>query len=395
MTDQVAERMRAIEGSSLRGLNLGGQGIVSLASGDPAPLVPGMVVDALESATHAARFAYAHPQGVLELREGIVAEWIDAGVSAVKADQVVVTHGATGGIAATCLALLNPGDRALLVTPTYSLYADAIRLAGAEPESVACEAPFKLPLDDLARRLPGAKVLFLCNPSNPTGTFFGRDDLVLLAEMVERTGTLVVVDEAYSSIVFPPGEFVSAAAVEALHNRLVLLQTYSKRFCLTGLRLGYIWAPLGLVGPILRAHRTFAGPVNIVGQHAVASLLDQDRPWEAELLGQYAKRRGLVDDVLGELPGVAYESPTATFFAFFRPAPSRPGDLHVKRLLQAGVALRPGEEFGAGGEGYVRLAFCGDLDELQLGLERIATCLAVHATVADPNRDGEDKEVKR
>lgn len=394
MSDPVAGRIRAIDSSSRRGINLCGPGVVSLASGDPANLVPAEVVEAMVAATHDARFAYAHPQGTQALREAIAAEWAASGVDAVTPEHLVVTHGATGAIASTCMALLEPGDRVLLPTPTYSLYADAVRLAGAEPVALACGAPFSLPLDALAEQLPGTKALFLCNPSNPTGTYFGPQELLALAELVERAGTIVVVDEAYSSIVYPPADFVSAATIAPLRDHLVLLQTYSKRFCLTGLRLGYLWAPPSLVSPILRAHRTLAGPINVAGQHAVTRLLGQPRPWEAELLDRYVARRALVDRSVGSLEGAAYQSPAATFFAFFRPTPLQPGDAHVEGLLRNGVALRPGEEFGPGGEGYVRLSFCGDLGELELGLERIVGSFGGEMAGSAPNRH-DSKETHR
>jgi len=371
--DLVAERIRSIDSSSLRHAHVAARGVISLASGDPAPLAPEPVIGALAAAIAREHLSYAHPQGIPALREAIANEMSAAGVEDASAEDIVVTHGATGGIAATCLGLLDPGDRAVLVTPTYSLYADAIRLAGAEPVFVPARAPFRLPLDRLADALVRAKLLFVCNPSNPTGAIVPRDDLVALANLLERTGTLLVVDEAYASIVFTSGGFVSAANVGELRDRLVLLQTYSKRFCMTGLRVGYLWTNLPYVQALLRAHRTFAGPINAVGQQAVLRLLSEPRPWEADLLDDYRHRREVVNVALRSLPFAAYESPSATFFAFFRPDSRNSGETHVERLRRAGVLLRPGEEFGPGGEGYVRLAFCGDLDELKQALQRVTS----------------------
>jgi aspartate/methionine/tyrosine aminotransferase len=385
----VAARVRELERHSLRRPNVFAPGVISLASGDPAGLAPDRVVDRLRAAVERGSLGYTHPYGLPRLRERIAA-WLagpprasatspSGAAPAVPApappawERILVTQGASSGLAAIALALLDPGDRVLLPSPTYSLYADVARLAGAVPEFVSARPPgHPLPLEGIAERAAGAAMLVLSNPCNPTGAVCSERDLRELTDIAERHDLLVVVDEAYSSIVYPPARFTSALAIEELDERLVLVDTFSKRLCITGLRLGFVLAPPALARSIQRVHHTLLGPVGTPVQEAVAGLLEEGiGSVDRHLLAECGHRRELVGEALSEVPEVVYRPPDGGFYAFFRVPGLEDSDGVARQLLTRGVAVRPGAEFGPGGEGWLRLSFCGDREELAQGLQRL------------------------
>jgi aspartate aminotransferase len=153
-------------------------------------------------------------------------------------DLVLVSRGGAGAITAAVLASVDPGDRVVIPEPSYSLYPDVVRLAGGEPVPVPTTAEHHLDLDALAEALPGARMIALCNPVNPTGAVFTGAELTALADLLEGTPTLVLADEAYADIVYEGTEFVSTLAIDALRERLLLCQTLSKTYAMTGWRVG-------------------------------------------------------------------------------------------------------------------------------------------------------------
>lgn len=176
--------------------------LVSLAMGEPAFDTPPSIRLAAHASIETGFTHYAHPNGDSELREVLAGRLnLDHGTD-FSTDQILITHGGTGGLAAAILAIVDPGDLVVIPDPTYSLYADLIRLAGGQPVPVPLYHDLHWDLDALAAALAGAKAFIFCNPSNPTGIVHTRDELTTLAVMLEGTDTLVLSDEAYSELVY-------------------------------------------------------------------------------------------------------------------------------------------------------------------------------------------------
>lgn len=378
-----ADRVAEIEKHTLRRPNVFGPDVISLASGDPAGLVPHDVVREVRSAMEQKNFGYTHPYGMTKLREHL-ADWITKqNRNEISASQILVTQGASSGLAATFLALLNPGDRVLLPTPTYSLYADAVRLAGGLPEAVPAAPPdFLLPIDRLTERAPDAKMIVICNPCNPTGVVYRQHDLQTLIDSTARTNVLMVVDEAYSSIVYQEDDFDSALTLNSAANRIVMVDTFSKRLGVTGLRLGYLVASPDLIKPISRVHHTLLGPVSTPLQAALDNVLGCYAVYAAQIVNECDTRRATVAAAVESLRDVHYRPPDGTFYSFLGLPWANDSAQVADKLRNYGVAIRPGIEFGAGGEHYIRLAFCGDQASLSEGLGRLVEGLTALATAA-------------
>jgi aspartate aminotransferase len=366
----LPDRIRAV---SRRPKTLGGaaRGAVSLAMGEPDGGTPEIVVEAAVRALRAGRTRYTQITGSPDLREGIAAHQSRAHGQRLDAANVVVTHGGSAGLAAAVLALVGPGDRVLIPEPTYSLYADHVAMAGAQAVWIANRVDGSLDLHALAAAAPGARMVILCNPVNPTGAVFSETDIGGLGLILrEHPGLYLLSDEAYSDIVFDDAAFVSALTLTSVLDQVVLVGTFSKSYAMTGWRLGFVCAETRVADEINLVHRTVNGTVNTFVQDAAVEALGIPDGELRALAAQYERRRNLVMRHLDGLAGVSVVRPRGAFYAFPRVHASLSSEELVHRFAEGGVLVRAGSEFGPSGEGHVRLSFATDEASLEEGLRR-------------------------
>jgi aspartate aminotransferase len=369
-----AARVADVIAHSLRPSTRPSKDLVSLASGEPDFDTPAHVREALVAAIEAGATHYGAWDGDPDLRTALAAVSSGDGRSPRTADDILVTHGGSGALAAAILGTLDPGDVLLVPTPTYSLYADLARLAGAVPCAVPLTADHQLDLDAIAAAAPGARMIALCNPNNPTGAVYPREALEAVARIAAEHDLLVVSDEAYERIVYDV-TFTSALDVPELAPRLLLAQTLSKTYAMTGWRVGYLCAPPEVIRAAALVHRTFAGPLNTAVQRAALAAVAGDQQFFEPMLAAYRARRRLVLDALADVPGVSVQRPQGAFYVFVEHRELGTTAEVGARALAHGVAVRAGTEFGAGGEGHIRLSFATDPGRLEQGLTLLRDAL--------------------
>lgn len=236
----IAHRILAQRAASLRPpLGVVPPGAVSLALGEPDFSPPQEVIDASLQAVEQGRVNYTDQHGIAELRDALL-QALPARPASWDRNNVVVTHGATGGLGAIFFALIEPGDKVVIPQPAYSLYADQVVLAGGTVEFVPMGSDLHFDFDKLAVALQGAKMVVFSNPSNPNGIVHTREELEQLAQLLEGTDTIVVSDEAYAALTYTEAAFTSALEVAGLQQRTLYVQTFSKKYCMTGFRVGYV-----------------------------------------------------------------------------------------------------------------------------------------------------------
>ncbi len=348
-----------------------GPELISLAAGDPDFATPEHIVQALTDAVVAGATHYGQPQGDPELRMALAEQIGEVANRRHRPEDVLVTHGASAAIACLMMATVDPGARVIVPEPTYSLYADAAWMSGAEVSFVRHRPDLHLDLDAIAAAAPGARVVIICNPCNPTGIVYSRDELEALAEIAEEHNLLVVSDEAYDGIVFDGVLFTSALEITALADRLVYIQTFSKTYAMTGWRVGYLAGPPEVVQAVTRVHRAVNGPLNSAVQRAALVAVTEPTDEPERMRREYQARRGIVTRMVGGAPGLELAEPQGSFYAFIRYSAAVSSQEVVKRAMERGVAVRPGSEFGPGGEGYVRVAFSTGRELLIEGMERL------------------------
>jgi N-succinyldiaminopimelate aminotransferase len=357
---------------------------VNLGQGFPDTDGPAVVAEAAAAAIMAGRGnQYPPGPGVPELRRAIAAhQQRFYGLDVNPDTEVLVTAGATEAIAASLLALTEPGDEVIAFEPYYDSYAACIALAGAVRIPVTLRPPgFRPDLDALRAAItPRTRLILLNSPHNPTGAVFSRAELTAIADLAIEHDLLVITDEVYEHMVFD-GEHVPIVTLPGMAGRTVTISSAGKTFAFTGWKIGWVTGSAELVTAVrtVKQFLTFVsgGPF----QYAVAEGLALPDSYYAQLNGDLRARRDLLCDGLAEA-GFAVYRPAGTYFvttdisalgetdgiAFCRSLPER-----------AGVVAIPAAVFyddAKAGESLVRFAFCKKPGVLTEALARLRRGLA-------------------
>ncbi|MBD3010515.1 MULTISPECIES: pyridoxal phosphate-dependent aminotransferase [unclassified Streptomyces] len=350
--------------------------LVSLAMGEPDFDTPPLVTEAAHASLRAGRTHYSPLLGEPALREALAGKLAATAGAPVSAADILITQGGTAGLAASILSLVNPGDKVVVPDPTYSLYADLVAMAGGVLDPVPLGPDLHWDLDRLADALDDARLFVFCNPVNPTGIVHGREELSALAELLDGTSTIVVSDEAYSDLDYTGRPFTSAVSVDGLRERTVYCQTFSKSYAMTGWRVGYLWGPSPLIQAAARVHNTFNGSVNTFVQDAALVAVENCADDVVRMRAAYEERREIMRGELASIPGLTLSVPEGAFYQFPRYDLDLPSADVVAALRAHGVAVRPGSEFGARGEGHLRLSYAAGPRSIIEGVRRLADGLA-------------------
>lgn len=373
----TSESVARITAGSLRGgMPQPTLGCVSLAIGEPNFDTPITIVEAQQQALKNGATHYASQTGLPELKSAIAAEVRTVNEWDATEENVLVTHGGTAGLSSTINAVVSPGDLVLVEDPTYSLYADAIAMAGGVSLRFFRGDSGEINLDELGDSARDARAVILCQPGNPTGRILSTSDWASISEFALENDLIVISDEAYEGLVYGEASFISALDRSELRDRLIVSKTFSKKYAMTGWRLGYLVGEPALVAAAGVIHRTFNGAVNTANQWAGrAALLTAQSEAETMRLA-FENRRAVMAEALSSFKNVAYVVPEGAFYFWVEFAPGLGTSLEIAaQAKDAGVLVRPGQEFGSSGLHAVRLSFAAHPNEIILGMERLKLIL--------------------
>jgi aspartate aminotransferase len=363
--------VQRIAAESQRPTTRPGPDMIKLASGDPDFDTPEHIRQALVDAINSGYTHYIENRGDADLRDALAAWESRKTATPVTIDELNITHGGGGAISSALVAIVNPGERVLLPEPIYSSYADVLRMIGAEGVYVPQTPDLHLDFDAIRREANNARMIIICHPNNPTGIIYTRQELEELARIAHEHELYVMSDEAYESIIFDDSEFISALAIPELREWLVYVQTFSKRYAMTGWRLGYLVAPAEIADAAGRIHRTLIGSGNAAVQRAGFAAVTGPQDAVEEMRLEYQARREMVAELLAGSPGFDFREPDGTFYYFLKVSAERAPDDLVSAAREQGVAIRGGTEYGPGGKGYFRITFATDRENLREGVLRL------------------------
>lgn len=279
---------------------------------DPPPELVAAAKRALDEGFH----QYAVTWGAPRFREALARKqrrWM--GLDLDPDTNMVVTCGGTEAMMTAMMTACNPGDRVIVFSPFYENYGADTILTGAEPIYVPLHPPeFRFDPDELrAAFQQGAKALVLCNPSNPTGRVFTREELEIIADLAREFDAFVLTDEVYEHIVYSPHVHTYTASLPDMFDRTISTGSLSKTYSITGWRLGYVIASPEVIAEAKKVHDFLTVGAAAPLQEAAATALDFPDAYYEELLSGYRKRR---DCFLGYLDraGLRYTEPQGAYY---------------------------------------------------------------------------------
>ena len=356
-------------------LERSGRHIVRMEIGEPDFTAPEPVVEAAARAMRNGLTAYTSALGITELRESIAGFYEKRYGVAVSPARIAVTSGASGALLLTLAALIDPGDEVLVPDPGYPCYRHFVRafegVARAIP--VASDADFQPTLSQVERAWgPRTKALILSSPSNPTGTLIAPQELARIARFVESRGGVLIADEIYHGLVYSED---MRTALE-LSGNIVVINSFSKYFSMTGWRLGWAVLPEALVRAFEKlAQHFFICPPALSQRAALAAFLPETLQILEQRRQEFRRRR---DFIVPALQSIGFGVPARPNGAFYVFADCSEFHADAKQftfdvlLERAGVAATPGNDFGSNGtQRFVRFAYTRSMEELELGVERI------------------------
>ncbi len=349
--------------------------VISLAQGVPNFDTPECIKRRVELALKKGMVAkYSLSPGISELRELIEIKLAQGNMFYDWEKEIIVTAGSIEGITATILALTNPGDEVIIPQPTYTSYREVITLAGCTPVFVSLdeEKGWAFDLEKFKEAItPKTKAIFYCNPNNPTGTIYSKDQLMGLAQLAEEHNLFLISDEVYKDFLFEPEQKIfSLAEIPKLRKKVIRLFSFSKSYAMTGWRVGYLHGDESVVKEILKVHDSLVTCAPVISQFGAMGALEMGDKDLLEMNQEYRQRRDLICKHLDELSHVfSYVRPESAYFVFPKIMlenvdyvdSDHGGSLSWKFALnlleKTKVAVVPGVAFGPNGEHHIRMSF--------------------------------------
>lgn len=290
--------------------------------------------------------------------------------------EVVVTASGMVALLLACQATVGPGDSAVVLTPLWPNVAQAVRLAGARAIEVPLalgDSGFGLDLDRIEASLePSTRLLALASPGNPTAWTANFDDWRGLVDLCERRGLWLLADGVYERIVFDGMVAPTPLSVPGARSRTIIAQSFSKAYRMTGWRVGYALAPPDLARSMTHLQEFVVSHAPGIAQEAARVALLEGEPFILESQARYARHRRIALDQLQGVDGVTVPDPTGAFYVFPRLEGLADSFDFCRWLVrEKGVGLAPGNAFGLGGEGHIRLCFAVEEPILRDALGRL------------------------
>ncbi|HKG76494.1 MAG TPA: aminotransferase class I/II-fold pyridoxal phosphate-dependent enzyme [Beijerinckiaceae bacterium] len=350
-----------------------GDRVVHMEVGQPSAPAPRAAREAAKAALEAGRIGYTEALGIAPLRERIARHYAEAYGVAVAPERVVVTTGSSAGFVLAFLSLFDPGQRVAITAPGYPAYRNILEALGLEPVTIPLtKADGWIMTAGAVERAHAERPLhgvLAMSPANPSGTMIGRDALADLGDTCRRLGLWFVSDEIYHGLTYD----APAATALASDEDAVVINSFSKYYCMTGWRIGWIVVPPRLVRPLERlAQNLYISPPSLSQVAAVAAFEAAD---ELEAVkAAYARNRALL---LNELPrlGIGDMHPVDGAFYVYADLARYTNDAiaFCQRMLdEAGVAATPGVDFDPlEGAHYVRFSFAGSEEDCREAVARL------------------------
>jgi len=355
-----------------------GRDIINLGIGQPDFPTPSNIQEAAIKAIKDGYHGYTPSNGILPLREA-VSEKINKDYKVnVNPDEILITPGGKPTIFYSCLILGGEENEIIYPDPGFPIYRSMINFSGARgiPLKLAEEDNFEINIEKLEQLITNkTSLIIINNPNNPTGAFMNEFKIKKLVKMLEKYPEVFVLsDEIYSKIIFEDEKMPSLLSYEILKERLIVLEGWSKTFCMTGWRLGWSVWPKKLYEHANKLCVNDHSCPNSIAQYAGIEALKGPKEEVEKIKKEFQKRKEFIYFELNKLNNMTCFKPGGAFYAF--PNVSKSG-LNGQRfsdiaLEEKGVALVPGKSFGETAENFIRLSYANSMENLEEAIYRLS-----------------------
>ena len=377
MSDDFTKRVRSIQPTGVRKMfDMAGDDVISFGLGEPDFQPPPIAIEEFHKAMLDGRNKYTTTAGLPELRKVIAESWSDYD-SNLDENNVCMTMSGTNALFNCFMALIEEGNNVLIPEPYFPLYGPDVTLTGGEARYYPClfENEFIPSIDDLEKLVDENTKAILYNfPSNPTGAMLSIEQRDELLNFAVKHNLWIISDEVYDRIIYDGGH-VSFIGTD--YDRVLLINSFSKTFAMTGWRIGYILSPnLDAMTQVIKLQYYLAACSNDGMQYAVLAAFQKASKYPEQMALEFKERRDLICQRLNEMPGVSCHVPKGAFYVF--PKVSIEGmnseELAIE-LLKGGVLCSPGSAFGKSGEGHLRFAYTISKEDISKGMDKVEAVL--------------------
>ncbi len=347
--------------------------VINLSGGEPDFPTPEKICQEVEKALREGDTHYSDFRGNADLREGIAKKLLEDNAISCTAEDILITPGGKYAVYLAVRALINPGDEAIWLTPGWVSYPSIVQASGGMPVAVHLdhEEGYRVHREQLEEAASDrTKLLILNSPNNPTGKVFSKEDLAeIKAFLLAHPDVYVLSDEIYERIVYGSFRAESLAADPDLSDRVIVVNGFSKSSAMTGWRIGYLMCKSPAMAVIRKLFQHTLSCVSGFLQRGALVALDCKEETE-EMRKAYSRRRDLLLQELGDVPGLHLLTPEGAFYAWIRFDVEEDSAAFAERLLdEARIAGVPGDAYGEEGGCFVRFSFAA-ADEVLLELTK-------------------------
>lgn len=389
MAAKIAARMNRMAPSGIRKVNekalameRAGERVLHFEIGRPDFDTPEYIKRAAEQALADGKVHYTSNFGLMELRQAIADKLKRENNVDYTASEVLVTVGLSEAVFAVLATILEEGDEILVPDPVWLNYINVPNLLGAKAVTYGLteETGFQMNLEEVKAKItPKTRAIVIITPNNPTGGVLSEDVLKELAEIAVSNDLMVISDEVYERLVYDGAKHISIASLPGMKERTFTMNGMSKAYAMDGWRLGYVAAPEEYILAMnkFHQHNTTCAP-NFVQVAAIAAL-NEEGDEVNEMVKEYQRRRDYAVKAINEIPGLHCECPKGAFYIFIncKSLNMKSADLSAYLLEEAKIALVPGDVFGPGGEGYLRMSFANSYENVVEGCAQLKKAVAL------------------
>ena len=389
MAARIAARMNRMAPSGIRkgnekalAMERAGEKVLHFEIGRPDFDTPEYIKRAAEQALADGKVHYTSNFGLMELRQAIADKLKRENNVDYTASEVLVTVGLSEAVFAVLATILEEGDEILVPDPVWLNYINVPNLLGAKAVTYGLteETGFQMNLEEVKAKItPKTRAIVIITPNNPTGGVLSEDVLKELAEIAVSNDLMVISDEVYERLVYDGAKHISIASLPGMKERTFTMNGMSKAYAMDGWRLGYVAAPEEYILAMnkFHQHNTTCAP-NFVQVAAIAAL-NEEGDEVKEMVKEYQRRRDYAVKAINEIPGLHCECPKGAFYIFIncKSLNMKSADLSAYLLEEAKIALVPGDVFGPGGEGYLRMSFANSYENVVSGCEQLKKAVAL------------------